>query len=231
MKNYSLILGAVIIVGLGVLFAGCTQPDSRTLDLESPTSDNESIIQQTHQQPPVEDIELQEQPVKKSNDQSDLKGDSLMISDQKTQNMPAEPIKATQASITTSKGTITVKLYPDEAKNTVQNFLNKAKTGYYKDLTFHRVEDWVIQGGDPLGNGTGGGKMTTELNQIPFKEGSLGVARGMDIQISNDSQFFICTKDCSWLTGQYTNFGEVIEGMDIAKQIEVGDKIIEITYQ
>ena len=91
------------------------------------------------------------------------------------------------------------------------------------------MEDWVVQGGDPKGTGTGGGQMPTELNNMPFKLGSLGVARGGDIRVSNDSQFFICTKDCNWLTGQYTNFGEVTDGMEIAGNIAVGDKIISLT--
>lgn len=132
---------------------------------------------------------------------------------------------ATQATIKTDKGDIVLRLYPDQAPNTVKNFLTKARSGYYQGLTFHRVESWVIQGGDPLGSGTGGGSMPTELNQVPFKTGSLGVARGGDIKVSNDSQFFICTEDCSWLTGQYTNFGEVLSGMDIAKQISIGTRI------
>jgi peptidyl-prolyl cis-trans isomerase B (cyclophilin B) len=135
------------------------------------------------------------------------------------------------ASLETSKGTIEVELYPNKAPGTVKNFTTKATSGYYKNMTFHRVEDWVIQGGDPLGNGTGGDKMPTELSDEAFVEGSLGVARGGDIKVSNDSQFFICTTDCGWLTGQYTNFGKVTKGMDVAKKIAVGDKIISITVK
>lgn len=136
---------------------------------------------------------------------------------------------AATATIKTNRGTIVLKLYPDSAPKTVQNFISKAKSGYYNGLTFHRVEDWVIQGGDPDGNGTGGGDMPTELSQVPFKLGSLGVARGGDIKISNDSQFFVCTADCSWLSGQYTNFGEVVDGMETAKTTQIGDKIESIT--
>lgn len=132
------------------------------------------------------------------------------------------------AVIKTSKGEIKVKLYPEVAPKTVTNFATKASNGFYKNLTFHRVEDWVIQGGDPLGNGTGGGKIETELSDTPFKKGSLGVARGPIREVSNDAQFFICTQDCDWLTGDYTNFGEVTEGMDVALKIEPGDKITAI---
>jgi peptidyl-prolyl cis-trans isomerase B (cyclophilin B) len=130
--------------------------------------------------------------------------------------------------IKTSKGDITVRLDKGVAPITVENFVNKASSNYYKGLTFHRVEDWVIQGGDPLGNGTGGGDIKTELSNKAFKIGSLGVARAGNIEISNDSQFFICVADCAFLTGQYTNFGDVVSGMDVAKAIAVGDKILSV---
>lgn len=132
------------------------------------------------------------------------------------------------ALLSTSKGDITLELFTDQAPNTVDNFLSKAQSGFYQNLTFHRVEDWVIQGGDPLGTGTGGGTMRTELNQIPFEVGSLGVARGNNKAVSNDSQFFICTTDCSWLTGEYTNFGRVISGLGVARSITIGDTITSI---
>ncbi len=132
------------------------------------------------------------------------------------------------AIIRTSKGDIELTLYPKDAPNTVANFVNKAKSGFYNNLIFHRVEDWVIQGGDPLGNGTGGDKIPTELNNKPFVVGSLGVARGGDINISNDSQFFITKKDSQFLNGQYTNFGIVTKGMDVVEKIAIGDKILGI---
>jgi len=133
-----------------------------------------------------------------------------------------------QLTIKLEKGNIVLQLFPEQAPQTVKNFVTKAQSGFYNNLTFHRVEDWVVQGGDPLGNGTGGGNMPTEINNIPFTIGSLGVARGQDIKISNDSQFFICTKDCSWLNQQYTNFGKVIQGMEIVNNIAIGDKITAI---
>lgn len=135
------------------------------------------------------------------------------------------------ATIKTSKGSIVIKLFPQEAPNTVANLAKKAQDGSYENLTFHRVEDWVIQGGDPQGDGTGGGKMSTELNDKPFITGSLGVARGPDIKISNDAQFFITKSDASWLNKQYTNFGVVTKGIDVVNKIEIGDKILEITVQ
>ncbi len=146
-------------------------------------------------------------------------------------NPSTESAQKQLVTLKTSKGDIQLEIYPDIAPQTVKNFLEKASSGYYQNLTFHRVEDWVIQGGDPLGTGTGGGKMPTELSKVPFVTGSLGVARGQDIEVSNDSQFFICTTDCAWLTGQYTNFGKVAQGLDVAQSIEIGDKIISIQTQ
>ena len=150
------------------------------------------------------------------------------------QTIPTTPditLKASTATIKTTKGNINISLYRQDAPNTVTNFVKKSKSNYYKDLTFHRVEDWVIQGGDPMKNGTGGGNMPTELNDKQFVIGAVGVARGQDIKISNDSQFFITKKDSQFLNGLYTNFGIVTEGMDVVEKIEIGDKIIEISIQ
>jgi peptidylprolyl isomerase len=89
----------------------------------------------------------------------------------------------------------------------------------------------MAQGGDPKGDGTGGGRQVSELNQLPFVRGSLGLARTADTkEYSNDSQFFICFSDsgCQHLTGEYVNFGQVISGYEILDQIKQGDKILSI---
>lgn len=141
------------------------------------------------------------------------------------------------AQIKTSKGLITVSLYNDVAKGAVKNFVTKANAGFYRGLTFHRVEDWVIQGGDPKGNGTGGGVVQTELTGKSFTAGALGYAASSNMQvgqgarISNDSQFFIVKTDSPWLDPTYTNFGMVTAGMDVVSKIQIGDKILEITIQ
>ncbi len=139
----------------------------------------------------------------------------------------------TVAAIKLASGEVLVKLYSKEAPNTVKNFLQKGNTGFYNNLTFHRVEPgFVVQGGDPKGNGTGGGTINSELNNIPFKRGSLGLARtAVSRDISNDSQFYIClsTETCSQLSGEYVNFGEVISGMDLVDRLQIGDKILEIS--
>lgn len=136
--------------------------------------------------------------------------------------------------IDTSKGQIVCQLHTDASAgvtNTVANFERKATAGDYNGRTFHRVEGWVIQGGDPSGNGTGGGKMNAEYNRMHFGAGALGVARGGDKSRNNDSQFFITKSDAGWLDGEYTNWGQVIEGMDVVQKIAIGDKITGMSVE
>ena len=133
------------------------------------------------------------------------------------------------ATIRTSKGDIELELYGNDTPITIYNFAAKAQNNFYNNLSFHRVEDWVVQGGDPKGDGTGGGNIPTEFNQRPYVRGSVGVARRNDPQVQNDSQFFITKTDSPHLDGQYTNFGTVTEGMDVVDQIEIGDKILGVT--
>jgi peptidyl-prolyl cis-trans isomerase B (cyclophilin B) len=128
-------------------------------------------------------------------------------------------------------GSITLQLFPESAPKTVQNFEDKASKGFYNGLIFHRVEDWVVQGGDPRGDGRGGGQMPTELGDRTFTVGAVGVARGADVRISNDAQFFICTQPAPHLNKQYTNFGQVTAGMDTVRTIQRGDKIKRIAVQ
>ena len=151
---------------------------------------------------------------------------SVTQSPQETNNNPVVSLK-------TKDGEILLKLYQDKAPNTVANFIKKTNDGFYNGLTFHRVvENFVVQGGDPTGTGSGGGKINSELNDVPFVRGSLGLARTSETKlVSNDSQFYICltTELCQSLTSEYVNFGEVISGLDVLDKIQIGDKIIEIT--
>lgn len=150
-----------------------------------------------------------------------------------TSNQPpkttADNSAASKVTIITDKGEIVIELFRSDAPQTVNNFLSKVTAGDYNGRLFHRVEDWVVQGGDPLGNGTGGGKLATELSSRPFGKGAVGVARGNDISVSNDAQFFLVKTDAPWLNGQYTNFGQVLQGLEVVARLEVGDKIRQIT--
>ena len=145
--------------------------------------------------------------------------------------VPGQP--SSKATIVLEKGgTIVIQLRPDKAPNTVSNFASISNKGQYDGLTFHRVvANFVIQGGDPKGDGTGGGNQCTELSDLPFVKGAVGIARGGDIKISNLNQFYICIGDCLNLNGAYTNFGQVISGQEVADKVVVGDKIKTIRVE
>ena len=143
-----------------------------------------------------------------------------------------EPISGRpQVEIDTAKGKIVLELRPDVAPKTVANYLGKWSRGECNNLTFHRVEDWVVQGCDPAGDGTGGNStLPTENSQESFTAGALGVARrAVPADVSNDSQFFIVKKDSKFLDGQYTYFGKVLSGLDVINSLSIGDKIISTT--
>lgn len=136
-----------------------------------------------------------------------------------------------QVKISTSKGDFVIELRPDVAPKTVANYLAKFSTGFCQNLTWHRVEDWVVQGCDPKGDGTGGeSNLPTETSNESFLVGGVGVARkASPKEYSNDSQLFIVKKNSQFLDGEYTYFGKVIEGMNIVNSLQVGDKIISTT--
>ena len=126
----------------------------------------------------------------------------------------------------TSEGAIELELFPDEAPKTVENFTKLASDGYYDGLTFHRViPDFMIQGGCPRGDGTGGPGYTfeDEFNDHPVARGYLAMANsGPD---TNGSQFFIVTADaCPWLDGKHTVFGRITSGQDVADAISQGER-------
>jgi len=165
-----------------------------------------------------------------------VQGDQTQASQQQNvappaqEQSPQQPLAASiSAVIKTSKGDIDISLDGQNAPNTVRNFMDKAQSNFYNNLIFHRVEDWVIQGGDPNGDGTGGGQIAAEKTSAPFVVGSVGIARGSDPTINNASQFFITKTAADWLDGQYTNFGIVTSGMDVVNKIAIGDKILSIT--
>ena len=132
-------------------------------------------------------------------------------------------------ALKTEKGLLKIELYPEEAPLTVKNFLSLARKGFYDNLSFHRVvADFVIQGGDPLGDGWGGPGyvIPSEDNLLPYERGSVGIATsGYD---TGGCQFFICQSEQPHLTGNYTLFGKVIENIDIIDSILPGDKILGI---
>ncbi len=132
------------------------------------------------------------------------------------------------AAITMENGSeITIEFFPDDAPKTVENFVTLAKKGFYDGLVFHRVEPgFVVQGGDPKGDGTGGPgyKVKAEFNKQPHVRGVVAMARSNDPD-SAGSQFYITLAPANFLDGKYTVFGKVTSGMDVVDKIKKGDKM------
>jgi peptidyl-prolyl cis-trans isomerase B (cyclophilin B) len=139
--------------------------------------------------------------------------------------------KIYRATITTDRGTIVADLDPQLAPNSVNHFVALARQGFYDGLTFHRVvPDFVIQGGDPEGRGTGGPgyKWDDEPVKGEYKLGAVAMANaGAN---TNGSQFFVCIDDCTRkLDKAYNLFGYVTSGLDVTGRIEVGDVMRSVT--
>jgi cyclophilin family peptidyl-prolyl cis-trans isomerase len=132
----------------------------------------------------------------------------------------------TQATLHTSEGPVELELYPGEAPKTVENFTKLAADGYYDGLSFHRViPDFMIQGGCPTGDGTGGPGYTfeDEFNEHKIARGALAMANAGPN--TNGSQFFIVTADaCPWLDGKHTVFGRVTSGQDVVDRISLVER-------
>ena len=129
------------------------------------------------------------------------------------------------ATLHTNQGTIEVELFDGEAPKTVENFRKLAEDRFYDGVIFHRViPDFMIQGGDPTGTGTGGPGYTfaDEINEHKVVRGALAMANAGPN--TNGSQFFIVTADaCPWLDGKHTVFGRVSDGMDVVDSISAAE--------
>ena len=141
----------------------------------------------------------------------------------------AEGAKGPKATIKTKFGDMDVVLFPEKAPKHVESFMTLAKSGFYNGTIFHRViPGFMIQGGDPntkdlnkpetYGQGGPSQRLKAEFNDIPHRRGILSMARTNDPN-SAGSQFFIVVKDSNFLDGQYTVFGEVVKGMEVADKI------------
>lgn len=150
--------------------------------------------------------------------------------------MTIDVSKTYVATIKTAKGNIVAELYPKDAPQTVNNFVFLARDGFYNNLTFHRVvPGFVVQGGDPVGDGTGGpGYDIPPEIKGKHTKGALAMARrGGPAQTtpSSGSQFYITLAPQPSLDGQYTTFGQVTQGMDIVEKIAIGDVIQSVTIE
>ena len=132
----------------------------------------------------------------------------------------------------TSKGPVVMELFPDVAPKHVESFKTLIAKGFYDGLTFHRiVPGFVVQGGDPKGDGTGGPgyNLDAEFSDLPHKRGTLSMARSGHPD-SAGSQFYIVLdeENARHLDGKYTIFGEVVRGMENVDDLEKGDKMLEL---
>ena len=127
-------------------------------------------------------------------------------------------------------GEISIEFFPEDAPKTVENFVGLAKKGFYDGLNFHRVvPDFVVQGGCPKGNGTGGPgyQIKAEFNKQKHVRGAVAMARSQDPD-SAGSQFYICYGSTPHLDGQYTVFGKVVAGMELVDRIKQGDRMTSV---
>jgi peptidylprolyl isomerase/peptidyl-prolyl cis-trans isomerase B (cyclophilin B) len=142
----------------------------------------------------------------------------------------AERASRSQVRITTAHGDIVFRLFPDDAPLHSAAFMKLADAGFYDGLKFHRVEPgFVVQGGDPKGDGTGGPgyNLKAEFNARPHVRGTVAMARTSQPD-SAGSQFYICLDDASFLKGQYTVFGQMTEGFDVLDAIRRGDAMVSV---
>jgi len=146
-----------------------------------------------------------------------------------------DPTKAYTATVETSQGTFVIQLLPDVAPQTVNSFVFLAREGFYDGLMFHRVEGWVVQGGDPQANGRGGPGYTVPDEFESSKKysqvrGVVGLAN-KGIPNSSGSQWYVVKQDAAWLDGDYTTFGRVVEGMDVVDKLVIGDVMTRVTIR
>ncbi|HNS03243.1 MAG TPA: peptidylprolyl isomerase, partial [Anaerolineae bacterium] len=146
--------------------------------------------------------------------------------------MQIDPKKQYTATIATNRGNIVIELYPQQAPKTVNNFVFLARQGFYDGVTFHRViRDFMIQGGDPTGMGTGGPGYRFEdevrNNTLKHEMGVLSMANAGPN--TNGSQFFITHSPQPHLNGKHTVFGKVTNGMNVVNSIRQGDVMTAVT--
>ena len=144
------------------------------------------------------------------------------------------PEKQYTATIETEKGNLVLELFASDVPMTVNNFVSLARDGFYDGLTFHRViSDFMVQGGCPIGDGTGGPgyQFGDEITEHTHVAGALSMANSGPNTNTNGSQFFITYTPQHHLDGYHSVFGQLVEGTDVLERIEQGDVMIRITIE
>jgi len=148
--------------------------------------------------------------------------------------MTIDPKKKYFVTLETDRGTIELQLFPEHAPKTVNNFVFLAREGFYDGVSFHRViSNFMIQGGDPTGTGTGGPgyKFEDETSKNPLKHETGVISMANAGANTNGSQFFVTHSPQPHLNGKHTVFGKVLNGMDVVNQIRQGDKMKQVTIR
>lgn len=146
--------------------------------------------------------------------------------------MQIDPGKAYKVTMETTRGEIELELYPQYAPKTVNNFVFLIREGYYDGVTFHRViKNFVIQGGDPTGKGSGGPgyQFEDEFKDNPLKHETGAISMANAGPGTNGSQFFITHSPQPHLDGHHTVFGKVVKGQDVVDAIAQGDRMDKVT--
>jgi len=179
-----------------------------------------------------QDIKLDSQPAAEESAVADETPAPTMAQYQFPGALAAEKIHGKQVRVETAKGVIVFELLDGEAPKTVSNFVYLAEQGYFDGLTFHRVvPGFVVQGGDPSGDGRGGPgyEFPDEPVRLDYDAGIVAMAnKGPN---TNGSQFFICLEDQPTLPKSYTVFGRVLSGMEVVRRIAVGDVMSKVTVE
>lgn len=146
--------------------------------------------------------------------------------------MTIDPKKIYKVAMETTKGAITIELYPQYAPVTVNNFVFLIQQGFYDGVSFHRViKDFVAQGGDPTGTGSGGPgyRFEDEVRGNPLKHEAGVLSMANAGPNTNGSQFFIVHAPQPHLNGKHTVFGKVVDGMSVVYALKAGDKMVTVT--
>lgn len=216
MSSRNIFIGAVVLLALGGFSVACTKKG------ESPSAQtsNSATSQATQPNQPQAAVSPTTEAGMTKPGTIDMTTDDNGLS------------KAT-AVIKTDKGVIKYKFYPKDAPNTVKRISDLIQQGFYNGLTFHRVvPGFVVQGGDPTGTGGGGTgvKLKLEVNKRRHSEGAVAMARAQDPD-SADCQFYITLGVQPHLDSGYTVFGQVVEGQDVVRKLQMGDKMTSVTIE